>query len=117
MRSMLQVGTDRTQLVWPAYPGEVHLAVGFDLDMTLVDSSDGIVATVQAALADFGVAVTAADVWPSMGLPLELILAPHLPPEQVAAATARYRELYPILGVPGTRLLPARSRPSARCGR
>ena len=103
---MLQVGTDRTQLVWPAYPGEVHLAVGFDLDMTLVDSSDGIVATVQAALADVGVAVTAADVWPSMGLPLELILAPHLPPEQVAAATARYRELYPILGVPGTRLLP-----------
>lgn len=82
------------------------LAVGFDLDMTLVDSSDGIVATLQAALADWGVHPTADQLWPFMGLPLEDILAPLLPADQVPAARARYRELYPDVGVVGTRMLP-----------
>src|SRR6476469_4245903 len=89
-----------------AYPDVVDLAVGFDLDMTLVDSSEGIVATVQAALAEQGVTVGRADVWPLMGLPLDLILGPHLPGELVPVATARYRELYPVIGVPAARLLP-----------
>ena len=84
----------------------MHLAVGFDLDMTLVDSSEGIVTTVQAALAEWGVSVTRADIWPALGLPLEVILRPHLPAGQVDAATARYRELYPAIGVPLTHLLP-----------
>lgn len=84
----------------------MDLAVGFDLDMTLVDSSEGIVATVQAALADWGVSVTRADIWPSMGIPLDQILGPHLPADQVRSAMARYRELYPLIGVPQARLLP-----------
>lgn len=87
--------------------------MGFDLDMTLVDSSEGIVATVQATLAEWGVGVTRADIWPSMGLPLTMILGPHLPAlvpgqiddAQVEAAVARYRELYPSIGISGTRLL------------
>jgi uncharacterized protein len=84
----------------------VDLAVGFDLDMTLVDSSDGIIATIQATLADWGLTVEPAQVWPSMGMPLELILAPLLPADQIDAARARYRSLYPQVGVPLTRLLP-----------
>ena len=108
---MLPGGTDQAQPIsvnqaGAAYPVGVDLAVGFDLDMTLVDSSEGIVATVQAALADYGVTVTRTDVWPSIGLPLDLVLGPHLPANQVEAAKARYRHLYPALGVPLTRLLP-----------
>ncbi len=82
------------------------LAVGFDLDMTLVDSSDGIIATLQATTSELGVHPTAEQLWPFMGLPLEDILAPFLSAEQLPAARARYRELYPVMGVPGTRLLP-----------
>ncbi len=82
------------------------LVVGFDLDMTLVDSADGIAATVQAVLAEKGLLVTAEQVWSLNGVPLEdtmAALAPELDPLPV---TARYRELYPSLGVPRTRLLP-----------
>jgi len=108
---MLPGGTDPAQPIsvnqaGAAYPVGVDLAVGFDLDMTLVDSSEGIVSTVQAALADYGVTVTRTDVWPSIGLPLDVVLGAHLPANQVEAAKARYRHLYPALGVPGTRLLP-----------
>ncbi len=102
----MPAGTDSAQPGSPPKLPDVPLAVGFDLDMTLVDSSDGIVATVQAALAERGVQVTREDVWPSMGIPLDQILAPHLPTDQVPAAVARYRELYPVTGVPSTRLLP-----------
>ena len=84
----------------------MDLAVGFDLDMTLVDSREGIAATVQAALADWGVSLTAAQIWPSMGMPLDVVLAPHVPAADLGAAMARYRELYPLLAVPCSRLLP-----------
>ena len=84
----------------------MDLAVGFDLDMTLVDSSDGILATLQQTLVERGLDVPREALWPSMGLPLELILAPHVPSDDVAAAVARYRELYPTLGVPRTVAMP-----------
>jgi uncharacterized protein len=80
----------------------VDLAVGFDLDMTLVDSSEGILATLQQTLTERGFDVPREALWPSMGLPLEMILAPHVPEADVPAAVARYRELYPTLGVPRT---------------
>ena len=83
--------------------------VGFDLDMTLVDSSDGIAVTLQAVLAEVGVAVGAADTWPYAGMPLELILAglaPGTPAAQLEALAARYRELYPTLGVASARPYP-----------
>lgn len=82
------------------------LAVGFDLDMTLVDSREGITATLQATLGEYGVSATAAELWPLMGVPLDQVLAPFLAPEHIAAATVRYRVLYPALGVPLTTLLP-----------
>ncbi|NAZ86833.1 HAD hydrolase-like protein [Kineococcus sp. T90] len=92
--------------------------------MTLVDSSEGITATLRAVLAEVGVHVTAEDTWPYAGMPLELIvagLAPGTPPEQVAALAARYKELYPSLGVPGVRAYPgaaaALAAPAAHGGR
>ncbi|WP_432491100.1 HAD family hydrolase [Kineococcus gypseus] len=97
----------------PARPAAPHVpaapVVGFDLDMTLVDSSEGIAATLRATLAEVGVHVTAEDVWPYAGMPLELIvagLAPGSSPGRVEELAARYRELYPSLGVPGVRAYP-----------
>ena len=98
----------------PATPRSPHAGpvVGFDLDLTLVDSAAGIARTMRAALA----AEQAGD-WPpgepaddvlrrTIGIPLEAsirLLAPDAPVERIAAA---YRRLYPDLGVPGCVLLP-----------
>jgi pyridinium-3,5-biscarboxylic acid mononucleotide sulfurtransferase len=84
----------------------MDLAIGFDLDMTLVDSRDGIVATAAAALAEHGVGGAEDDLASGIGVPLEQLLGPHLPAELVGPAADRYRELYPALGVPSIRLLP-----------
>jgi phosphoglycolate phosphatase len=82
--------------------------VGFDLDLTLVDSAAGIGATLRAALAAEGVSQGPSDeqLHPYIGIPLEATvarLAPTADPHRVAH---RYRRLYPEVGVPGTRLLP-----------
>ena len=97
---------------------------GFDLDMTLVDSSDGIADTLRAVLAEVGVTVTAADVWPYAGMPLELILAglaPGTPADQLEVLQARYRQLYPSLGIASVRPYPgaaaALAAPAAHGGR
>jgi phosphoglycolate phosphatase len=86
--------------------GTGGLVVGFDLDMTLVDSRAAIGATLQAALAEVGVGIAPEQAWPYNGVPLELTLdalAPHVDKVRVVA---RYRELYPRIGVPPTTLLP-----------
>jgi uncharacterized protein len=107
---MLARRTDRTQTVIGAYPAEVaddsSLTVGFDLDMTLVDSRAGIVATMQAVAAERGVHLTEEQVWLGIGTPLEQALAPFLPTDELPGAVARYRELYPATGVPPITLLP-----------
>ena len=88
----------------------VHPVVGFDLDMTLVDSAEGILATLEAVGAELGQPLDrpahreAARA--TIGLPLEAVCASWLPPELVGRAVARYRELYPSLGIPRTTLLP-----------
>jgi phosphoglycolate phosphatase len=89
----------------PASPARGPV-VGFDLDMTLVDSAAGITATLQAALAEVGRTVTAAQVWPTIGVGLEDALAGILPDVDAAAVTRRYRELYPRYGIGPITLLP-----------
>ncbi|WP_432523941.1 HAD family hydrolase [Kineococcus sp. SYSU DK006] len=114
---------ERPAVDGPALDGPVPV-VGFDLDMTLVDSSEGITATLRAVLAEVGVHVDAADVWPWAGMPLERIvagLAPGTPPGQVERIAARYKQLYPSLGVDSVRALPgaaaALAAPAAHGGR
>jgi phosphoglycolate phosphatase len=80
--------------------------VGFDLDMTLVDSAAGISATILTALAESGHDATPQQVWPLVGVPLETIIATLAPTADALAVTRRYRELYPMCGVPSTTLLP-----------
>jgi pyridinium-3,5-biscarboxylic acid mononucleotide sulfurtransferase len=82
------------------------LTVGFDLDMTLVDSRAGIVATMAATLAEHGRQVPAEEIYATVGYPLDTALAGWLPPAAVPGAVERYRALYPALGVPSTTLLP-----------
>lgn len=73
--------------------------VGFDLDMTLVDSAAGIAATLRAALAEFGRTVADEQVWPMVGVPLEPTVAELAPGVDTAAVAQRYRELYPTYGI------------------
>ena len=84
----------------------MDLVVGFDLDMTLVDSRTGIARTLEGVVGDYGVTVTDEEVWPTIGLPLRDALRRWLPEEHVEAAFTAYRERYPAIGVPLTALLP-----------
>jgi phosphoglycolate phosphatase len=86
------------------------LVVGFDLDMTLVDSTDGITATLAAAVAASpggeGVRIGREEVWPWVGLPLEATVAALAPSTDPDRVIREYRARYAEIGVPMTRLLP-----------
>jgi len=84
----------------------VRPVVGFDLDMTLVDSAAGIAATLQVALAEIGRGVTREQMWPHVGVPLEAALAVVAPDVDADAVTRRYRELYADHGIGPITLLP-----------
>jgi phosphoglycolate phosphatase len=82
------------------------LVVGFDLDMTLIDSRPGIGATLAALAAETGVAIDVELVVNRLAPTLEEEMANWYPAEDVPAVSDRYRELYTDLGVPGCALLP-----------
>src|ERR671918_375297 len=83
-----------------------ELVVGFDLDMTLIDSRPGIAATLEALAAETGVAIDADLVVNRLGPTLEEEMANWYPREHVEVMSDRYRELYTELGVPGCAPLP-----------
>jgi phosphoglycolate phosphatase len=80
--------------------------VGFDLDMTLVDSAAGIADTLAAALAEQDLPMDRQACWPLIGLPLEDTLLALAPRVDLAAAVAAYRAGYPLIGAPAATLLP-----------
>ena len=80
--------------------------VGFDLDMTLIDSQRAILGSFAAVAADTGVAIDPAGVRSRLGIKLDAELAHWFPPEQVDAAVRIYRAHYLTLLRPLTRLLP-----------
>lgn len=82
------------------------LTVGFDLDMTLIDSRPGIAATYDALSAETGVYIDSALAVSRLGPPMEQELAEWFPAEQVPAMALRYRELYPVHAIEPTRALP-----------
>ncbi|MFD9539164.1 HAD family hydrolase [Streptomyces sp. NPDC060022] len=69
--------------------------VGFDLDMTLIDSRPGIKANYLALSAETGVPIDADLVVSRLGPPVEDELANWFPADAVAATADRYREIYP----------------------
>ncbi|QGN45747.1 HAD family hydrolase [Micromonospora sp. WMMD558] len=80
--------------------------VGFDLDMTLVDSRPGIAAAYRALTARTGVHVDADAAVSRLGPPLRTEIARWFPPEQVEDAVRTYRELYPAYAITPTVPLP-----------
>lgn len=82
------------------------LVVGFDLDMTLIDTVPGFVAALEALGAELGVDFPAAEMTSKLGPPLDLLLADHLEPHAVGPAGDRFRALYPDHAVAPVPLLP-----------
>ena len=60
------------------------LVVGFDLDMTLIDSRPGIAVALDALSAETGVPIDSAAAVSRLGPPLDEELAYWFPAEQVA---------------------------------
>ncbi|WP_373292048.1 HAD family hydrolase [Streptomyces daqingensis] len=83
--------------------------VGFDLDMTLIDSRPGIRTTYEELSAATGTYIDAELAVTRLGPPLEQELAHWFPDERIAEAGELYRELYrrhgigPALAMPGAR--------------
>lgn len=73
--------------------------VGFDLDMTLLDTRAGIAATYRELTARTGVWVDAELAVSRLGPPLREEIAQWFPPERVAAAVRLFRELYPSYAI------------------
>jgi len=82
-------------------------AVGFDLDMTLIDSRPGIHAAYQALTAETGVFVDADLAVSRLGPPLRTELRHWFPAEQIEQMVTTYRALYtqyaiaPTVPMPG----------------
>ncbi|MFF8412742.1 HAD family hydrolase [Streptomyces omiyaensis] len=82
------------------------LTVGFDLDLTLLDTRPGIRAAFVAFSEKYGVAVDADLVVTRLGPPLEQEMAHWVPAAQVTEMTARYRALYPAYAIEPTVPMP-----------
>ncbi|WP_204002015.1 HAD family hydrolase [Micromonospora lutea] len=82
------------------------LTVGFDLDMTLVDSRPGIAAAFRALNELTGVYVDPDAAVSRLGPPLRTEIARWFPPERVEEAVRLYRELYPAYAITPTVPLP-----------
>jgi phosphoglycolate phosphatase len=83
-----------------------HLTVGFDLDMTLIDSRPGIAATYRTLAERTGVYVDVDAVVSRLGPPLAHEMANWFPPERIGEAIELYRRFYPRDAITPTHLLP-----------
>ena len=67
--------------------------MGFDLDMTLIDTRPGFAATLAVLAEETGVDLDVEELSSRLGPPLDQLLAPHYPAERlpglVAVASAR----------------------------
>jgi pyridinium-3,5-biscarboxylic acid mononucleotide sulfurtransferase len=88
------LSTDR-----PTYSGRVtsagSLVVGFDLDMTLIDTRPGMSATLRALGLETGVELDVDALCERLGPPLDHMLAPYYEPELLPGLVDRFRVLYP----------------------
>ena len=82
------------------------LVVGFDLDMTLIDSRPGIAAALDALAVETGVHIDSAAAVSRLGPPLDDELLLWFPADQVGEMADRFRALYPSLAVEPTVAMP-----------
>jgi phosphoglycolate phosphatase len=80
--------------------------IGFDLDMTLIDSRPGIKATYEELSARTGTYIDAALAVTRLGPPLEQELAHWYPDEKIAEVGELYRELYRDYGIASALAMP-----------
>ncbi|WP_423835429.1 HAD family hydrolase [Streptomyces tubbatahanensis] len=80
--------------------------VGFDLDMTLIDSRPGIHATWRRLAEETGVDIDADLVVTRLGPPLVQEMAHWFPAEEIPAMAERYRRLYPDHAIEPTTAMP-----------
>lgn len=78
-----------------AAAGAGQLTIGFDLDMTLIDTVPGFAATLTQLGGELGVEFPVAAMARKLGPPLDQMLSEHLPAKQVTRAGHRFRALYP----------------------
>jgi uncharacterized protein len=72
-----------------------RLVVGFDLDMTLIDTRPGFSATLAQLALETGVEMDIEAMSERLGPPLNHMLEPYYPAEQIDALVDRFREHYP----------------------
>ena len=82
------------------------VTVGFDLDMTLVDSAEGISEALVAVCAIHGVEISREDAAETIGLPLDMVFPQWLPDLPYEQLLDEYRDHYGRYGIPKSRLLP-----------
>jgi phosphoglycolate phosphatase len=82
------------------------LTVGFDLDMTLIDSRPGIRAALRALSDATGVYIDADLAVTRLGPPLHVEIAEWFPAERIAEAGDLYRALYPEHAIAGSIAMP-----------
>jgi phosphoglycolate phosphatase len=80
--------------------------VGFDLDMTLIDSRRAILSSFGGVAADTGVAIDLADVDRRLGIKLEDELSHWFAADEIPAAVAIYRRHYAGLAGDLTAIMP-----------
>ena len=90
----------------PGTPSTTPLVVGFDLDMTLIDTVPGFSATLHALGAELGVDFPVAEMTARLGPPLDHLLSAHLAEDAVGPAGDRFRALYPDHAVARVPVLP-----------
>ena len=84
----------------------VALTVGFDLDLTLVDSHERILSAYIRALGDLGVAVSREELTPHLGMPRVHTAAAVGAAVDADALVLRYRHYYDEPGAPRTLPMP-----------
>ncbi|MFK0257292.1 HAD family hydrolase [Streptomyces sp. NPDC090445] len=90
----------------PAPGSAAPLTVGFDLDMTLIDSRPGIKAAYLALSAETGTFIDADEAVTRLGPPLDQELAHWFPESEIEAMADRYRALYPAYAIESTPAMP-----------
>ena len=79
-----------------------QLVVGFDLDMTLIDTAPGFRDVLVALGAEMGVEFPVEEMTAKLGPPLDMLLEPHLAEDAITGAIDRFRALYPDHAITGT---------------
>jgi len=82
------------------------LVVGFDLDLTLIDTRPGFAVMLSRMAADTGVALDVQAMSSRLGPPLDQLIGPYFPVEQVTVLVDTFRADYPAHAIEPTPALP-----------